>query len=126
MPRTMPPLAAQFTRRVFEGFALAEAGDLAGSGLVDAQLRKEWHVARVEFLYELSFLRIFIEWEAFLEQTFIRYLCGYAHPRGEPYVPVGGRLCAILQDAEVTMLGRKFLRDVAQSCASDRPSQAAS
>jgi hypothetical protein len=40
-------------------------------------LRKEWHVSRVEMLYELAYLRLFIEWEAFLEQTLYRYMCGY-------------------------------------------------
>lgn len=40
-------------------------------------LREEWHVGRVEMLYELAYLRLFIEWEAFLEQSFIRYMCGY-------------------------------------------------
>lgn len=32
--------------------------------------------AYVQFVAELSFLRIFLAWEDFLEETFIRYMCG--------------------------------------------------
>jgi hypothetical protein len=49
----MPPLSAAFTRRVLEALALAQAGDLAASAPFDSQLRREWHMARVELLYEL-------------------------------------------------------------------------
>jgi hypothetical protein len=90
----MPPLAVQFRQRVSEALALARAGDMAAATPLGAPLRSEWHVARVELLYELAYLRIFVEWELFLEQTFLRYLCGY--------VSIGGHIYTS---------GRWFLRD---------------
>jgi len=40
---------------------------------------------QVEMITELSFLRIFIAWENFLEESFIRYLVGAKSPSG--YIP---------------------------------------
>jgi len=37
---------------------------------------------QVEIIAELSFLRIFIAWENFLEKSFIRYLVGAKSPSG--------------------------------------------
>jgi hypothetical protein len=105
----MPPFAAQFRQRVSEALSLAQAGDLAAATPLGAPLRSEWHIARVELLYELAYLRIFVEWELFLEQTFLRYLCGYVSIGGHIYPSVGGGFCATLQIAEATMLaGRPF------------------
>lgn len=109
MPRKMPPLAAQFRQSVSEALALARAGDLAAAAPVGGSLRGEWHVARVELLYELAYLRIFVEWELFLEQTFLRYLCGYVSVGGHIYPPAVGSFYATLQAAETAILaGRPF------------------
>src|SRR5260221_12742426 len=99
MPRTMPPLAVQFRQRVSEALALARAGDLAAAAPLGAPLRSEWHVARVELLYELAYLRIFVEWELFLEQTFLRYLCGYVSISGGGVRSLPGTLCPTHHDA---------------------------
>jgi hypothetical protein len=103
----MPPLAAQFRQSVSEALALARAGDLAAA--VGSPIRREWHVAHVELLYELAYLRIFVEWELFLEQTFLRYLCGYVSIGGQIYPPATGGFYATLQAAETAILaGRPF------------------
>lgn len=39
---------------------------------------------RLESLTELAFLRAFLAWEAFLEESFILYLAGANPPRGRP------------------------------------------
>src|SRR5690242_8034031 len=77
MSRRMPRLAASFQQRIADALELARAGDWAAVSLLDRRLRDEWYTSRVELLYELAYLRMFIEWEQFLEQTFLRYLCGY-------------------------------------------------
>jgi hypothetical protein len=65
----MPPLAAEFARRVSDALNLAAAGDaVIAMADIDSPLRKEWHITRVELLYELAYLRVFIEWETLLEQ----------------------------------------------------------
>lgn len=40
------------------------------------------HQIQVEIISELAFLRIFIAWEDFLEESFIRYLIGVKSPSG--------------------------------------------
>jgi hypothetical protein len=34
----------------------------------------------LESLYEMAYMRMFAEWEVFLEETFLRMLCGYVSP----------------------------------------------
>jgi hypothetical protein len=97
----MPPYAVIFRQRVAEALALALAGEIAAQSSAHA----EWRAARVEYLYEMSFLRAFIEWEIFLEQTFLRYLCGYQSPQGR-FAPLAGRHCTSLANAEQLVFGR--------------------
>jgi len=95
MPRPMPPYTAAFQRGVTYALGLARAGEAAAH----SSARSEWQTTRVEYLYELSFLRIFVEWEIFLEQTFLRYLCGYQSTHGT-FAPTAGRHCVSLAHAE--------------------------
>lgn len=105
MPRQMPPYATWLQRRVFEAVALAHAGDLVvATAAIGTSLRSEWPVSRVELLYEIAYLRIFVEWEQFLEATFIRYLCGYASSWGTCPL-AAGNYCSTLAAAESAMLG---------------------
>jgi hypothetical protein len=97
----MPPYAAVFQQRVAEALKLA----LAGEAAAQSSARAEWRAAKVEYLYEMSFLRAFIEWEIFLEQTFLRYLCGYQSSHGL-YVPIGAAYCSSLPVAERLVFGR--------------------
>jgi hypothetical protein len=97
----MPAYPAVLQRRILNALSLARAGEIAAQSSV----RAEWHIARVEYLYEMSFLRAFIEWEVFLEQTFLRYLCGYQSAQGL-YVPLSGRYCPSLSHAERLIFGR--------------------
>lgn len=41
------------------------------------------HQPQVDLIFELAFLKIFIAWEQFLENTFIRYMCGASSLSGE-------------------------------------------
>ncbi len=53
------------------------------------QTSGNWRIiprAYVQLVAELSFLRIFLAWEDFLEETFIRYMCGARSASG--YAPV--------------------------------------
>jgi hypothetical protein len=51
-------------------------------------------------------MRIFIEWELFLEGTFFRYLCGYSSAFGAATL-VSGTYFASLADAEAAVLGSR-------------------
>lgn len=62
------------------------------------------HASKLELLYELAFLRVFIAWENFLEQTFLRFLCGYQHSGGQESL-IGAQYCPTLNAAENVVLG---------------------
>lgn len=107
MPRTLPPLAAEFRQKALAAVSVARAGDLAATAPSGTSIRRAWHVSRVELLYELAFLRTFIEWEIFLERTFLRYLCGYRSKAGIAFAPVSGRYCASISSAQALVLGTR-------------------
>jgi hypothetical protein len=100
MPRPMPAYATAYQRRIQDLLKLAEAGELAAQSSV----KLSWYAARVESLYELAFLRMFIEWEMLLEQSFLRYLCGYVSAHGA-FNPTAGRYCTSLVAAEQLVFG---------------------
>ena len=52
-------------------------------------IRTDLRVSRVYLIYELAYLRVFNRWEIFLEETLIRYMCGYSF-NGQVEIPVTG------------------------------------
>jgi len=58
---------------------------------------------RLEALYETAYLRIFLLWEDFLEQSFLRYLCGYHSSIGP--VALRGKVFSTISLAEAAVLG---------------------
>jgi hypothetical protein len=67
-------------------------------------------VVTIELAYELAFLRVFLAWEVFLEDVFLRLLCGYARSGGalEP-LAAGQNYRRTLADAEIAVLqGRAY------------------
>jgi hypothetical protein len=79
MPRAMPPLAAQFAQQVDKALLIAEIGErIRISSPRGSVAWRELHPARLEVLYEMAYLRIFMLWESYLEESFLRYLCGYS------------------------------------------------
>jgi hypothetical protein len=111
MPRLMPPYSSRLQQKMAEAIELATAGDMViALSPAESELRKNWHVNRIELLYELAYLRMFIEWERFLEESFIRYLCGYHSRHGTCHAVAGGVLFASLAAAETALLnGRAYM-----------------
>jgi hypothetical protein len=102
----MPFLDAELHRRVQDATALANAGELARAELKSGSAAyRELHIARLELLYELALLRMFVQWEVFLEASFLRYLCGYVSRRGSANLRTGVNYALTLSSAELTMLG---------------------
>lgn len=83
MPRVMPAFAKQFQASCDDACRLATAGEQVRA-LGDAQVRAEMNVPRLEYLYEIAFLRVFLAWETFLEESFLRYMCGFSCRSGQP------------------------------------------
>lgn len=108
MPRSMPPLAASFQARVRDAIELAEAGEIARYESAPQSLtRRHLHAGRLEALYEMAYLRVFVSWEAFVEQAFLRYLCGYASSSGTATLVPGGSFERTLSSAEAALLGTR-------------------
>ena len=104
----MPPVAARFRARVAEAVKLSEIGEVAKEEApAGSQTRRNLHHARLELLYELAYLRIFISWETLLEECFLRYLCGYQSHAGMAVLLPGGAFSATLAAAEAAVLGGK-------------------
>ena len=81
MPRPLPryDLALQAQADLANGLVTAgEAVRLAGG-----VGREQWTLTRVELLYELAYIRLFVMWEELLECVFLRSLCGYQSRVGQ-------------------------------------------
>jgi hypothetical protein len=102
----MPPLAKALAKQAQEAVQLARAGDIVAALPHGNSARLQWYPARVELLYELAYLRLFVRWEQFLEESFIRYLCGYvsSHPAATSRT---GHFFGTLPQARAAMLGGK-------------------
>lgn len=104
----MPGLEAAFRARVSEAMKLAEIGEVArAEATPGSRTERDLYPARLEYLYELAYLRIFVGWEAFLEQAFLRYLCGYASKVGSAVPSKGTSFRPTLAKAEADLLAGK-------------------
>jgi hypothetical protein len=107
----MPSLEAEFRERVSTAIRLAEIGEIAkAEAQVGSETRRHFHYTRLELLYEMAYLRIFVSWEAFLEQAFLRYLCGYKSKIGMATPATGQSFATTLASAEAAVLGGKAYR----------------
>ena len=101
----MPPLAATLRTRIAQAIQLAEIGEIARAEAAPAsRTRRNLHPTRLEALYEMAYLRIFVGWEAFLEEVFLRYLCGYSSIHGTAVLLPGVSYETTLAHAEQTLL----------------------
>jgi hypothetical protein len=83
MPRRMSRLDVDLTNEVNRAVGLAEAGvHIRAASPTRSIARRELTITRLEALYEVAFLRVFLVWETFLEQSFYRYLCGHVSALG--------------------------------------------
>lgn len=105
MPRGMPRLADDFcdSSAIAVGFAGAVENARISLGVKEAQ--RHLPVAKLELAYELAYLRVFTAWEDFLEQSFLRYLCGYMASHGQERLLVG-RYYQNLTQAKTALYGQ--------------------
>ena len=90
---------------------LVAGAELARANAQNTTSTRAWlHPRRLESLYELAFLRIYTSWEDFLEQTFLRYLCGYTCP-GRTVVRTGNQpMIRTIADARNALYGgRRYI-----------------
>ncbi len=85
MPRSMPTLGSTFRRQVDSAILIARAGELARDALpLRSPARGGLAPRRLEAIYEMAYLRIFISWEVFLEECLIRMMCLQESPLYQP------------------------------------------
>ncbi len=101
----MPNLVSRLRDEVSRAAMLARAGEtLRASLLGDPRLGRELTLFRLHFLYEIAYLHVFVNWEAFLEESFLRYLCGYFCSTGKQ-VTVTGNYAGTLAVARTQLFG---------------------
>lgn len=110
MPKVLLPLQTKFGAQVRAALEVATAGEIALSAAgAHPPLRPHWHYSRVELVYELAFLRVFLGWESFLEETFCRLLCGYSGKGGKETLAGGKPYFRSISKAHSAVLGgQKF------------------
>ncbi len=100
----MPPLSSEFAKQVDRALSLAQAGETIRAASPKGSVAwDELRPARLEALYEMAYLRVFVEWEVFLEESFVRYLSGYATSTGPAQLL--NPPCRTLNDSRTAMLG---------------------
>ena len=100
----MPKLDAMFSTEVDNAVAITKASERLFMQIGESY--RPIHHTRIEHLYELAYLRIFISWEVFLEASFLRYLCGHRSVNHGIAVMTNSRNHEkTLDDAELLMLG---------------------
>lgn len=81
MARAMPSLARRFASDVDRSVGIARAGELAWTHSKPGSVtRHELRGSRLDGLYEMAYLRLFVSWEIFLEEAFLRMMCGWSSP----------------------------------------------
>jgi hypothetical protein len=66
--------------------------------------RNDWPPTKIEYLYELAFLRLFSVWESTVESVFLRMMCGHSTRSGQRERLLTGRYCHTINDAEIAVL----------------------
>jgi hypothetical protein len=106
MPRNLPRYDMSFSRSIIFAISFTEhIEQLRLRSDAGATLR----TTDVEFSYELAFLRIFLAWEALLENVLVRLMCGYQHSGGQEMLRIAGPYYKTVADAEIAILaGRQY------------------
>ncbi len=104
MPRAMPLLSKRLAAEIVTATDLARAGELIRADPSGRTRGRHYMtMTRLENLYEFAYLRVFLAWETFLEETFVRYLCGFQMLSGPPTLI--GAAYPTLADARTGILG---------------------
>lgn len=104
----MPPCDAVLSRHIDEALELVRAGEVARTATLPAVAR-EFYVSRLELLYEFAFLRMFVAWEVFLEDTFFRYLCGYVSRYGQATLTAGSHFRTLTAAQRAVLQNRDYV-----------------
>jgi hypothetical protein len=94
---------------VDRALALAQAGETVRARLLGTALSGELSLFRLQLMYEMAYLHIFVNWESFLEESFVRYLCGYTSTTGQATTVTGSYARDIAAARGLLVGGRRFI-----------------
>jgi hypothetical protein len=104
----MPGLGSTFRAAVATAVGLAEAGEIIRAlSAPRGRVHRELPLSRLEALHEMAYLRIFVQWETFIEATFLRMMCGYESSLYAPQFVFGKNRQSTLRDAQSALFGSK-------------------
>jgi hypothetical protein len=110
MPRMMPRFDRELMRKSDLAMGIVRAGEYVRvKSPARSFLWRQWSLARLEALYELAFLRMFVAWETCLEEVFFRSLCGYASAAGQETLVIGRHHASRSAAERAVMGGRPYL-----------------
>jgi hypothetical protein len=76
--RNLRPLIRVLEAQIDEAAKLVHAAEVIRNAVpVASYARKGFSFRQIEAMYELAYLRIFSAWEVFLEESFLRLMCGF-------------------------------------------------
>lgn len=105
----MPDLRGDLISQLGESLDLVRAAEAASASMpAGSQLRRDFGAYKLHLIHELAFLRIFLAWEEFLEETFVRYMCGYS-AQGTVENLSGGRFATITSARQALYGGRQYI-----------------
>lgn len=106
MPRDLPALADGFEVAVRRAEEYVVRLEQANASLGSMPNAPQIGVSALELSYELAYLRIFLAWEEFLSECFLRLLCGYqARGIGQEPLRPGVHYLPTIAQADAAVLG---------------------
>jgi hypothetical protein len=104
----MPGLGSRFRAAVTVAVGIAEAGEIVRAlSAPRSRIHHELSLSRLEALHEMAYLRIFVEWENFVEASFLRMMCGYESVIYVPSFAAGKTRQASLAAAQTALFAGK-------------------
>lgn len=90
MARGMPSLGSTLASQVVAAAEIARGAELARNSLPPgSDARAGLRASRLEAIYEMAYLRVFVACEVFLEESFVRMMCGWSSPIWTPVLNQG-------------------------------------
>lgn len=108
MARDLRPLVRALEAQIDEAAKLVHAAETIRNAVpVASRARRGFSFRQIEAMYELAYLRIFAAWEVFLEESFLRLMCGFVG--GGHIHPTIAPAPKTIQHARIALLGgRRF------------------
>jgi hypothetical protein len=106
--RDLRPLVRVLEAQIDEAASLVRAAEAIRNAVpVGSHARRGFNFRQLEAMYELAYLRIFSAWEVFLEESFLRLMCGF---EGAGHIhPTKAPAPRTIRDARLAVLGgRRF------------------